>query len=250
MPTVVVLADPPEPGAVLTDLVAETPLSATDAADLYTAMLRDVCAAVQEGAGDLLVNYRPADQFDGDVDPRRRLEEALAGEIPRTGDVRYEVQVGETVAGRAGNTATHLLDAEGVDSVALVEPTVPFLQRQHLGTVTMKLRNRGAVVGPTTGGRVYLVGVREPVDFADIYAPPALETATARASDADLEVDFAPMLPVVETAEDLATAVSVLRARVRAGRNVPPRTAGFVADHDLRVVEADGGVQVTVGDGS
>jgi hypothetical protein len=70
----------------------------------------------------------------------------------------------------------------------------------------------------------------------------------ARARDADLEVDFAPMLPVIERPADLVTAVPQLRARVNAGRNVPPRTAAFVADHDLQVVSRDGELSV-VGDG-
>lgn len=247
MPTNVVLADPPEPGVVLTDLVGSTPLSAADAADLYGRMLCDVCAAVQDGAGELLVNYRPVDQVAADADPKASIESTLAGEVPRPADVRYEVQVGETPAGRAGNTATHLLEDEGATSVVLLEPTAPFVRRQQLGTVTMELRTRDAVVGPTTDGRVYLAGFREAVDFGDLYAPPAVETVTERARDADLDVGFTPMLPVVETASDLVTAVSHLRARVRAGRNVPPRTAQFVADHDLRVVNEDGTLTVTAG---
>ena len=247
MPTVALLADPPEPGVVLPGLAETTPLSADDAAALYEAMLADVCAAVQEGAGDLLVNYRPADQVAADDDPRERIETALAGEIPRPDDVRYEVQVGETFAGRAGNTATHLLETEGVDSVAIVEPTAAFLRRQHLGKVTMELRSRDAVVGPTTGGRLYLAGLCEPVDFAEIFEPPAVQTVTDRATDAGLDVGFAPMLPVVETAADLVTAVSLVRARVRAGRNVPPRFAQFVADHDLQVVSRDGDLTLEAG---
>lgn len=244
MPTVAVLADPPAEGVVLPGLVETTPLSATDAADLYAAMLADLCGAVQDGAGDLLVNYRAADQVAVDVDPRAEIEAILADEVPRPDDVRYEVQVGETFAGRAGNTATHLLESEGVDSVVIVEPTAAFLRREQLGTVTMKLRTRDAVVGPTTGGRIYLAGFRESVDFSDIFDPPTIQTVTSRARDADLDVDFTPMLPVVETADDLVTAVSTIRARVRAGRNVPPRTATFVADHDLRVVARDGELSV------
>lgn len=238
MPTVAVLADPPVEG-VLPRLAGSLPDG--DAAALYAAMLADVGEAVQNGAGELLVNFRPDDQIDAAVDSRARIASALADELPRPDDVRYEVQVGESFAGRAGNTATHLLETEGVDSVVLVEPTAGFLSREVLGTVTMKLRTRDAVVGPATRGRVGLVGLREPVDFADAFSPPALETVVGRAREADLDVDFTELLPVVETPTDLATAVATVRARVRAGRNVPPRLAAFVADRDLRAVAAEDG---------
>lgn len=244
MPTVAVLADPPVEGVVLPELADAGPLDRADAADLYAAMLADVCEAVQNGAGDLLVNYRAADP---DVDSQARIAAVLDGELPRPGDVRYEVQVGETLAGRAGNTATHLLEDEGVDSVVLLEPTAAFVSRETLGTATMKLRTREAVVGPTTRGRVYLAGFCEPVDFGDVFAPPAIETVVERAGDADLDVDFTPTLPVVETPADLLTAIPLLRAKVHAGRNVPPRLAGFVADRDLHVVESEGALTLVAG---
>lgn len=244
MTIVAVLADPPVEGTVLSDLVDTSPLSAAAAARLYEAMLADVCAAVQNGAGELLVNYRPADQVPVEVDPQAVIEESLADELPRPADVRYEVQVGETFAGRAGNTATHLLTNEEVPWVGIVEPTAPFLRRQQLGTATMKLRTRDVVLGPTTGGRVYFTGVTEPIDFSEVYEPPSLQTLTDRARDADLDVDYMPRLPVVETGTDLLTAIPEIRARVRAGRNVPPRTATVVDELGLRVASRDGELTV------
>lgn len=248
MPTVAVLADPPLDGEVLPAIVDETPLSADDAAALYGAMLADVCEAVQRGVGELLVNFRPAEQVDGDVDPQSRIAGALE-DIPRPGDVRYEVQVGETKAGRAGNTATHLLDSEGVESVVLLEPTAAFVSRETIGTVAMRLRTRDAVVGPTSAGRTYLSGFSAPVDFENIDAPPTVETVVQHARDADLDIDFTPFLPVIETPADLLSAIPFLRAKVHAGRNVPPRTAQFIADHDLEVVEDDGDLTLVTNDG-
>lgn len=244
MPTVAVLADPPVEGVVLSELVETSPLSAAQARRLYEAMLADVCHAVQAGAGDLLVNYRPAEQVGADVDSRDSLESVLDGELPRPEDVRYEVQVGESLAARAGNTATHLLETEEVGSVAVVEPTAAFLSRERLGTLTMKLRTREAVLGPTTDGRLYLLGLTEPVDFEGIYEPPAIQTACARAADAGLDVGYTPMVPVVETGADLRTVVPFVRSRVRAGRNVPPRTATAVDDLGLHVTRRDGELAV------
>lgn len=241
MPTVAVLADPPVEG-VLPGL--EDVLPDGDDATLYAAMLADVGEAVQNGAGELLVNYRPHDS----VDTRARMESVLTEELPRPEDVRYEVQVGESFSARAGNTATHLLETEDVDSVVIAEPTATFLSREVIGTVTMKLRTRDAVVGPASRGRVALAGLRQPVDFANTFAPPALETVVNRAREADLDVDFTELLPVVETPTDLATAITTVRARVRAGRNVPPRVGEFIADRDLRVIaDDDGSLSVVAG---
>jgi hypothetical protein len=240
MTTVAVLADPPVEGFVLPDLVAETPLPAAGAARLYGAMFVDVCRAVERGGGDLLVNYRDPDQVPGDADPEGLLRDLLGEELSAPGAARYEVQVGETFAGRAGNTVTHLIEQEGEDTVGIVEPTAAFLGREEIGTAAMKLRSSAVVLGPTAGGRVYYAGFAEPVDFADAYAPPAVATLTDRARGADLDVDFLPMAPVVETGGDLATALATLRARRRAGRNVPPRTAAVVEDIGLVVQGGDG----------
>jgi hypothetical protein len=239
MATVAVLADPPVEGVVLRDIVAGTPLTDGDAARLYSAMLVDVCRAVQDGGGDLLVNYRDSDQVAGDVDSEQRLRETLDGELDDAGSARYEVQVGETRSGRAGNTVTHLLEAEGESTVAVVEPTAAFLGREQIGTAAMKLRSSEVVLGPTTDGRVYYAGFGAPIDFADAYAPPAIETLTRRAREADLDVDFLSMLPVVERGADLPTALSQLRARQRAGRNLPARTAAVVEELGMGV-EVDG----------
>jgi hypothetical protein len=95
------------------------------------------------------------------------------------------------------------------------------------------------VLGPCRGGRVYLAGFSGTLDFEDAYAPPAVETLTARALDARLDVDYAEFAPLVETGDDLATLVSLLRAWEMAGRKVPERTLGVVTELGL-TVGADG----------
>lgn len=250
MTTVAVLADPPADGVVLPELV-ESVLAPASAARLYRAMLADVCRAVQQTGADLLVNYRPADQVADVDDSEAHLREALSDLLDSPEDVRYEVQVGETWAGRVGNTVTHLLEREGVDTVGVVRPAAAFLSREELGTAGMKLRSNGVVLGPDTAGGVYFAGFDEPIDFEDAYAAPALATLTDRGLDAGLDVDFMPTLPTLETPAGLATALTHLRARRRAGRKIPPGTAAVVEDLGLRVVPADdGGLSVAASDNS
>jgi hypothetical protein len=230
MTTVVVLATPPIEGECLEEL--QGPLAPAEATALYRAMLADVCETVLRGGADLLVNYPDADEVPGDVEPEAALRELLDDELPAAGDVRYEVQVGETHAGRVGNAVTHLLENENEATVAAVEPTAPFLRREHVGNAAMKLRSSEVVLGPATDGRVYFAGFREPIDFQDAYAAPAVETLTGRAVAAGHDVDFLPTLPLVEAKEDLSTALPLLSARRSAGRIVPTRTAETLSSLD------------------
>ncbi|MFC5973011.1 hypothetical protein ACFPYI_16885 [Halomarina salina] len=232
MTTVAVLCDPPREG-VLSTLADTSPLTPAECTDLYTAMLGDVCRSVETSGGELLVNYR------GDDEAQAELRGVVRDALSDPDEARFEVQVGETFAGRAGNTATHLLDGEEVISAAVVEPTAAFLGRSHIDNAAMKLRSSEVVVGPATRGRVYYAGFTDPIDFDGAYTPPAVETVTDRGLDADHDVDFLPVLPVVEEGRDLAEALSLIRARQRAGRIVPERTTDVLDDLGLTVL-ADG----------
>lgn len=246
MTTIAVLVDPPRPGLVFDRLAATSPLTDDECADLYVAATRDVCGAVTESGGDLLVNYRPdealPEQYREDGDAEAELRDVVD---PVAEDARFEVQVGETFAGRAGNTVKHLLDAEGEDSVAVTTPNAPLLTRRQVDEAAMKLRRSGVVLGPAPEGRIYYAAFREPVDFEEAYAAPALGTLTDRALDAGHEADFLTRLPVVETGSDLADLLVTLRTRRKSGRVVPEHTADALAGLGLVVEAADDGLAVT-----
>lgn len=226
MTTFAVLCDPPREGSVLTGLAGTTPLTEGEAADLYAAMCADVFRAIETSGGELLVNYRSEDNSPNEGgDAEAELRALAADALDQPDEVRYEVQVGSTLAGRVGNTVTHLLDTEEETSVVVVEPTAAFLTRGDLDGAAMKLRRSDVVLGPTAGGRVHLAGFADPIDFEGAYTPPTIGTLTDRALDAGLDVDYGPMLPVVETREDLVGALALIEARQRAGRVVPGHTA-------------------------
>lgn len=244
MTTVAVLADPPREGLVLPALVEATPLSAAEATELYAASLSDVLRAVEASGGELLVNYRPEESipeaYRTGEDAKAEVQAVARAALSAPEEARFEVQVGETFAGRAGNTATHLLEREGVPSVAIVPGTAAFASRTGIDGAAMKLRGSEVVLGPDVGGEVYYAGFTEPIDFAEAYRPPAVGTLTDRALAADLDVDFLPMLPTLDTPDGLASAVALGRARSRAGRIVPERTAACIDELELAVVERDG----------
>jgi len=244
MTTIAVLAEPPREGAVCSTLVEQGVLTQAEATELYTAMFTDLCAAVDSSGAELLVNYRPSDQVPGsDVDPEAELR-AVLDDVIDTGDVRFEVQVGSTFAGRVGNTVTHLLEREAVKTAAVVRPAAALLGRQHVDSAAMKLRSNEVVLGPSTNGRVTYAGFAEPIDFEDAFATPQIETLVRRATDAGLSVDFLPTVPLLETEADLETVVPQLRARQRAGRLVPTRTADALDSLGIEAVEEDGDVTV------
>ncbi|KAB1188136.1 MULTISPECIES: DUF2064 domain-containing protein [Haloferax] len=244
MTVIAVLAEPPRPGLVLPDLAETSPLTEREAADLYAAMLKDICIAVERSGGDLLVNYRSdddlPDEFVGDVSAEAEVRSIVTDALGGTDDVRFEPQVGSTFSARAGNTVTHLLEEEAVHSVAVVRPNVPQLGRTHIDSAAMKLRSTPVVLGPSTEGRVYFSGFREPFDFTDAYADPEVETLAEHADDAELGLDYIQMLSVVETGADLATLVPILRSRVEAERVVPEHTTTLVFEAGLRVESDDG----------
>ncbi|SHH57096.1 DUF2064 domain-containing protein [Halobaculum gomorrense] len=246
MTVVAVLADPPRPGLALPDIAETTPLSAAGAADLYAASLKDTFRAVERSGGDLLVNYRPDEllpnEYVTDTDSEAELR-ALAGDaLDDVTEARFEPQVGSTLSARAGNTATHLLREEGVDSVAVARGTAPLLTRTVIDSAAMKLRQNQTVLGPSTRGRTYYAGFTAPIDYADAFEGAELKTLVDRANDAGHRVEFLSMHVSVETAADLRDLLPVVWSRIETERVVPEHTATFVHEHGLRV--RDGAVVV------
>jgi len=242
MTIVVVMADPPFEGVALSSLAGET-LTEAEAAFCYEAMLGDVCRAVERSGGSLLVNYRPREHLpdvDATASPKTAVEDVVNAAVVDPAAVRYEVQVGSTDAARVGNTVTHLLEREEEASVHVLDPAAPLVGRTLIDQISMKLRSTPVVLGPASRGRVYYAGFTGTIDFADAFAPPAVETLVERALDADLDVEFVESMPLVERPRDLATLVPLLRARQRADRIVPARTLAAVEELGLRAVGRDG----------
>jgi 2-phospho-L-lactate guanylyltransferase (CobY/MobA/RfbA family) len=226
MTVVVVILDPPE--TALSALTETAPLSGTEAADLYRAMVQDACRAVADSGGELLVNYPPEG---GEATAREIV--AAADRDPEA--VRFEVQAGSSYEAQVGNAVTHLLEDEDATSVAVLDPTAPLVSRSLLDGAAMKLRSRGAVLGPDADGGVYYAAFCEPIDFAGAYAAPAVETLAGRAAEAGLSVDFLAQHTGVETGADLRRLLAVLGARRVAERAVPARTVACLDRLGLRV---------------
>jgi hypothetical protein len=254
MTVVVALVDPPRAGLVLPDLVDSTPLTAGDATRLYEAFVRDLARAAADSGGDLLLNYRPEallpEEHRTGEDPRDAVETLAADALSdaELEEARVEVQVGSTPSARLGNTVSHLLDEDAVDTVTVCDPAAPLRSRQHIDSIAMKLRRSPVVLAPGARGRVSTAAFVDTIDFDGALTDPALTIIAERAHDADHAVDFAPQQTVVETHDDLVGVLAEIRARQSAGRWTPPHTTQVVddlglglasSDDDLRVVTAD-----------
>lgn len=246
MTTIAVLADPPMEGVVGRQLVETTPLEPSEIVGLYEAMLSDIVRAAERASGQLLVNYRPREHLDipEDTSPKRALEDVVSAAVEDPDTVRYEVQVGESFAARAGNTVTHLLETEEEGSVHVLEPTVPLVTRQGIDSTSMKLRRSPVVISPGPDGRVGYAGFSEPINFEGAYDAPAVESLVEAADAAELDVNFVPPLHPVETATDLASVLSVVRARARTNRIYPTRTHEWIEQTGVRAKADDEGLRV------
>lgn len=236
---VVVPVDPPHPGFVLPALVDETPLTAAEAANLYEASTMDTMRAVAASGGDLLVNYRDEttlpESIRGDLDGETAARTLAADALGDVDDVRFERQVGSTRSARVGNTVTHLLEREDATSVGVLEPTAALVRRTEIDGAAMSLRRHDVVLGPGTGGSVYLAGFAEPIDFADVYDSVPLSRLAGRGVDGGLSVGFAPTVPTLDDEAGLRATVAGIDARDAADRPVPEATAATFADLGVRV---------------
>jgi len=252
MTVIAVLAEPPREGLVLPRLTETSPLSEAQVAELYEAMLRDTFLAVARSGGDLLVNYRSNDdlpaEYQTEIDPVAELRSIAADTLDDISNVRFEPQVGSTVSARAGNTLTHLLENEAVNSAAVVFGTAPLMTRLIVDSAAMKLRTNEVVIGPATEGKAYYAGFTKPVDFSECFEGIELQGLTNRATDADLDTEFLQMSPRVETGRDLLSLLPLLRSRFTAERIVPEYTASFVHEQGLDTVDHEDGPELVIGE--
>ncbi|NGM71037.1 hypothetical protein G6M89_18845 [Natronolimnobius sp. AArcel1] len=238
---VVVPVTTPRAGHVLSALVESTPVSASEAAMLYEAAVSDVLRAAAASGGTLLVNYRDEETLPESVvselesDPETVIRELAAAALEDTEDVRFERQVGSTHAARVGNTVTHLLEREEVDTVGVLEPTAPLVERSQVDGAAMSLRRHDVVLGPSSGGRTYLAAFTKPIDFTDAYAPPSLSTLAERTKTAGLGLGFAPMVPTVATESGLCATLAALEARAETDRPGAPATAAALEEIGMEV---------------
>ena len=158
MTTLIVFVKNPIPGAVKTRL--QTRYAPDQVAALYTAFVRDVLARI-EGV-DIDRRVIAFDPPDAESEVR-----ALFG----GGKAQWQFvpQVQDDLGARMREALVQQLDA-GASAAVLIGTDIPSLPAYHITQAFDLLRTKDVVLGPSTDGGYYLVGVSKPVPkiFEDV----------------------------------------------------------------------------------
>ena len=191
----------PLPGKTKTRLLPR--VSPERCCQLHCAFLRDIGQVCAGMAGcRLLLCHAPEG------------EPAILRELVPGAKAMFS-QVGDDLGARMDNAIRAAL-ADGAESCVLIGADLPELSTYHLEEGFRLLENHEAVLGPTTDGGYYLVGVRRPQPglfrVKGYGGSNALEQTLAAASAEGLDWALAPACADVDTPEDLDGLVSRLAA--------------------------------------
>lgn len=142
--TIIVFAKPPVPGSVKTRLVPT--LSPEDAARLHLAALSDTLVIASQASDR--VELHLAGRPDDAIEMRRRFSGA-----------EVCLQRGEDLGARLANAFDEAF-ARGVERVVIVGSDHPTLPPARLSEALESLGGADAVIGPTSDGGYYAVGLR------------------------------------------------------------------------------------------
>lgn len=192
VPVVVIMAKAPAVGKTKTRLCP--PLTPTQAAALYEAMLRDTVELVSEvvGLGLAIAVTPPAtiDQFHAIAPPRASL-------FPVSG-----TDIGECL----NRTMNHYFSI-GHPQVIALNSDGPTLPADYLREASTQLSRADVVLGPSEDGGYYLIGLKRPVPelFQDIdWSTDRVTTQTLKHIEAlGLRVSLLPTWYDVDTPADM-----------------------------------------------
>lgn len=158
MTTLIVFVKNPIPGAVKTRL--QTRYAPDQVAALYTAFVRDVLARAE--SIDIDQRVIAFDPPDAESEVR-----ALFG--GGEAQWQYVPQVQDDLGARMREALVQQLDA-GASAAVLIGTDIPSLPTRHITRAFDLLRAKDVVLGPSTDGGYYLVGISKPMPeiFEDV----------------------------------------------------------------------------------
>ena len=227
MTALIVFVKNPIPGAVKTRL--QTRYAPERVAALYTAFVRDVLARAESiGVDRRVIAFDPPDAesevralFGGDM-------------LAKPGQWQYVPQVQEDLGARMREALVQQLDA-GASAAVLIGTDIPSLPAYHITQAFDLLRTKDVVLGPSTDGGYYLVGVSRstPEIFEDVEwsTPSVLSQTIDRVERAGRTLGLVSPWFDVDTPEDLDFLLAHARAtKLATGIDPLPYTHACLSD--------------------
>lgn len=188
----------PKPGVTKTRLLPI--LSGDQCAKLHTAFLQDLSAVYAQVQADLFVSYTK----DPDWEMLKGIFSSAAGFFPQEG-----ADLGEKMYNAIGYVLAH-----GYDTVILTGADLPRMTSSHLESGFDALTGADIVLGPTSDGGYYLVGMKQPhraiFENQRYGGATVLESTVAAGKSAGLNVALANLCDDVDTPEDLRALTDLL----------------------------------------
>ena len=188
----------PQPGKTKTRLLPV--LTGSQCAALHTAFLSDLAAVYAQMQADLFVSYTP----DPDWEMLKSVFPAAKGFFPQSG-----ADLGEKMY----RSICQVLEL-GYEQVLLTGTDLPLMTASHLEKGFAALNGADIVLGPTSDGGYYLVGMKTPCraifENQHYGSGSVLENAVAAAENTGLSVAIATCCNDVDTPEDLRKLLPLL----------------------------------------
>ena len=208
MTSLIVFVKNPIPGAVKTRL--QTRYAPDQVAALYTAFVRDVLARAE--SVDIDRRVIAFDPSDAESEVRALFGGGKA-------QWQYVPQVQDDLGVRMREALVQQLDA-GASAVVLIGTDIPSLPACHITQAFDLLRTEDVVLGPSTDGGYYLVGVSRstPEIFEDVEwsTPSVLSQTIDQVQRAGHRLGLVPPYFDVDTPEDLDFLLAHARAAILA----------------------------------
>ena len=203
MTSLIVFVKNPIPGAVKTRL--QTRYAPDQVATLYTAFVRDVLARAERIDVDRrVIAFDPPD-----------AESEVRALFGRKALWKYVPQVQDDLGARMREALVQELDA-GASATVLIGTDIPSLPAHHITQAFDLLRAKDVVLGPSTDGGYYLVGVSKstPEIFEDVEwsTPGVLAQTIDRVQRAGHTLGLVPPWFDVDTPEELDLVLAQARA--------------------------------------
>jgi hypothetical protein len=229
----------PLPGLAKTRMIPQ--LGAVGSADLQRSLTERTLAGVCPAPGD---GYELCVHYAGGTG--RAVRRWLGGGLP------VAPQRGGDLGRRMYRSLSGAL-ARGARRAVLIGTDCPAVTREHIRSAFERLAGADVVLGPSTDGGYWLVGMRRPVDIfrnVEWSTPRALEQTEANARRAHLTIARLPVLSDLDTPDDLPPGSPQARRRPWVSVIVPAINEAGTLASAVRSARVDGAEVIVVDGGS